>query len=404
MQAASGYSLRPLPPRALVLSLAALAVPLAGAIFFPESLGQYRILLWMLALVPAFLLAHYRGWPLVSAALAVGMVLLSLGYVTALLASAQIQDWPLFLFIVSAYIGIALGFGWLSEVREAEDQRWKAQDKLEQAYQQLQRSHEELKAAQLQLIQAEKLESVGRLAAGVAHEVKNPLMTLLTGVHYLREHAPTENPDVQGLLHDMWLAVKRADFVIRELLNFSTPRELYMKVDDLNGLVERTLALVKHELDRSQVTVVRELAHDIPPVTLDSYKIQQVLVNIFTNAAQAMPAGGTLTVRTYLDPASAPVQSANSGRPDRAGSGGPAVVVEVDDTGPGIPEDKLPKVFDPFFTTKPTGQGTGLGLAVARQIVEMHNGKLSIANRDPGGVRATIVMKLHPEEAGHGTD
>lgn len=394
-------STRALPPRALGLSLAALAVPVAGALFFPEALGEYRILLWMLALVPAFLLAYYRGWPGVSVALAGGMLVLTLTYVAAVLAGLGIRDWPLFLFIVGAYIGIALGFGWLTEVREAHAERGLAEDELRRAYRDLQRSHEELKAAQLRLIEAEKLDSAGRLAAGVAHEVKNPLTTLLMGVRYLQEHLHSDDPDIQGLLQDMWLSVKRADFVIRELLNFARPRELTMKVDDLNDLVERTLGLVKHELNRGQVSVVRELAEDLPPVTLDSYRVQQVLVNVFTNAAQAMPAGGTLTVRTSLGVAPPnPVPAAPlSGEPDER-----TVVIEVEDTGAGIPEENLFKVFDPFFTTKPTGQGTGLGLSVARQIVEMHGGTLSVANRAEGGVRATIVLKSQAGRTTHEGD
>lgn len=255
-----------------------------------------------------------------------------------------------------------------------------------------------LTVAQKQMLQAEKLESVGRLAAGVAHEVKNPLMTLLTGVKYLSQHVPTHDENVALLLEDMRHAVKRADAVIKGLLDLSAPRELDMTAEDLNPIVEQSLLLVKHELDEAQIRIVKELGENLPVAMLDSFKVQQVLVNIFTNASHAMPDGGTLTVKTFLRPAGA--GSKGDGYVGR----GDGVVAEVDDTGTGISEDKLKKVFDPFFTTKPTGKGTGLGLSVTRQIVGMHGGWIDIRNRDGGGVRATIMFQLHGEGNGGGEE
>ncbi|MBI2153656.1 MAG: GAF domain-containing protein [Candidatus Rokubacteria bacterium] len=248
-----------------------------------------------------------------------------------------------------------------------------------------------LTVAQQQMVQAEKLESVGRLAAGVAHEVKNPLMILLTGIKYLSKRLPTEDDSVKQVLEDMSDAVERADKVIRGLLDLSAPRELDMKLEDLNPIVEQSLLLVKHDLDRGQINAIKKLEDNLPPVTLDSFKIQQVLVNLFTNAIHAMPEGGMLTVKTYRRP------------PGGGGADDPladvptpegAVGVEVDDTGTGIPGDKLKKIFDPFFTTKPTGKGTGLGLSISRQLVEMQGGVMDIRNRAEGGVRATILFKL----------
>ncbi|MBI4519579.1 MAG: hypothetical protein HY701_01985 [Gemmatimonadetes bacterium] len=396
--------MRTLPARALALSAAALAVPILGIVFFSESLDRYSVLLWTLALVPAFLLAYYRSWPWVSLALAAGMALLIAGYLVAIVRGFEAPDWPFLVFVVSAYIAIALGAGWIGELRESAAARQTTRQELERAYEALQRSHAELQAAQLQLIQAEKLESVGRLAAGVAHEVKNPLMTLLAGIQYLQKQGLATNADVEGLLVDMSTAVKRADFVIRELLNFSSPHPLDMKANDLNDVVERTLGLVKHEVDRVRITVVRELGEGLPPVTFDAYRIQQVFLNLIMNAAQAMDGSGTLTVRTRLTSASALGTAAGNRATGAVMSNLDAVLIEVDDTGPGIPADKLPKIYDPFFTTKPTGQGTGLGLSVALQIVEMHGGKLSIVNRAEGGVRATVLLRLQPEQDTHGDD
>ncbi len=215
----------PVPPRALVLSLAALSVPVAVALFSPESLDEYGDLLWLLAVLPAFLVAHYRGWERVSVALAGCMAILSLSYVLAILLGRKIEAWPLLLFVIVVYIAIALGFGWFSEVSSAVIERGQAE--------------EQLKVAQLQLIQAEKLEALGRLAAGVAHEVKNPLMIILTGVKYLSKHLQAPDVNVAILLEEMREAVERADSVINGLLDLSALREVDMRAENLNETLEQ---------------------------------------------------------------------------------------------------------------------------------------------------------------------
>ena len=255
----------------------------------------------------------------------------------------------------------------------------------------LKSSHEELIQAQMQLIQAEKLESVGRLAAGVAHEVKNPLAIMLMGLTYLAEGGTRDAAADQEVMRAMREAIHRADTIVRGLVDFSANRSLDAVPQDLNAMINRSLLLVKHELTRNHVNAVTRLEADLPEVLLDPNRIQQVFVNLFMNASQAMPAGGTLTVRTWCEP-----------RGVRAGGkpgGCIAVVAEVDDTGTGIPQDKLSKVFDPFFTTKPAGRGTGLGLTVVRKIIELHDASVSICNRyeeaAPGvccGARVTLVF------------
>src|SRR5207245_2311683 len=138
----------------------------------------------------------------------------------------------------------------------------------------------------------------------------------------------------------------------------------------------------------------------LPKVTLDALKIQQVLVNLFMNAIHAMGDGGTLTVRAYAQRLTeAEPQTARNEGARKAGRfrvGDEVVVVEVDDSGCGIPPEKLDKIWDPFFTTKPTGRGTGLGLSVTRKIVELHEGSIVIANRQGGGVRATLMFHATP--------
>ncbi len=511
MTTRSSYRTRSVPPRALALSVASLAVPVVAALAFPESLGELSVMLWLLALVPAFLLAYYRGWRGVTFACGIGMVLLVVTNSIAAILGRQVQEGALF-FVLVVYIGIALGIGWLTDRLSATTMRrqideirlqlvkaletmqlgvtitdtnrkiifsnpaearnhgytvdeligknvgifapsrrlnplrkedlkklssWKRettnvrkdgstfpvqltsdvvlsvsgepigivttcdditerrerQKQLERATRELRKSHGDLQAAQMRLIEAEKLESVGRLATGVAHEVKNPLMVILTGVKILAQHLQDESGDIPVLLDDMTDAVTRADVVIRGLLDFARPRDLELVPEDLNTIVEQSLSLVKHEMDKSHVTLAKELAPDLPKVNLDAFKIQQVLINLFTNAVHAMPEGGELTVRSYASPVRQLASDPNSVERENLLTGESDVILEVDDTGTGIPEDKLAKIFDPFFTTKPTGKGTGLGLSVSWQIVDMHGASIEFKNRDEGGVTVTIIFR-----------
>lgn len=387
------------PPRALAISAGALAVSFLGALVFPQSIVEYGFLVWLLPMIPAFLLCYYRGWTRLMAMLAAAMAVLSLSYLVAALLGTALPEWPFIGFVIAAYIGIALGAGWFREVRVAVDERKAAERELRQAYLDLRKSHSDLQLAHWKLIEAEKLEAVGQLAAGVAHEVKNPLMTLLTGVHYLLQHAPTADGNVKSLLDDMHEAVKRADAVITGLLDFSTPRELTLAPEDLNAVVERSAGLVKHEVTKARVTLDLDLSAELPPLALDVFKLQQVLVNVLTNAAHATPPGGTITVRTYRRAVPLTSEVPESTQPDRFEAGDEVIIMEVDDTGSGIPEDALGKLFDPFFTTKPTGKGTGLGLAVSRQIIEMHGASINIGNRPEGGARVTIAFNVLKERA-----
>ncbi len=278
-----------------------------------------------------------------------------------------------------------------AELLEMNTELARGKEALRAALAELQASHEELKATQLQLIQAEKMESVGTLAAGVAHEVKNPLQTILMGLAYLSKNIPAGDENLALVLTDMHDAVKRADAIVRDLLYLSASKPLEIKEEDFNAVVGHSLWLVNYELTRSRVSLMRELAADLPRVRLDKAKMEQVFINLFMNAIQAMPQGGTLTVRT-----SARSLTGTAQRDERTfghlNANDTVIVAEIQDSGVGIPDEKLPRIFEPFFTTKPTGVGTGLGLPVTKQIIDMHGGTISIGPGTNGGVRVTLML------------
>jgi len=250
------------------------------------------------------------------------------------------------------------------------------------AEEQLRQSNAELQQMQMQLIEAAKMETVGRMAAGVAHEVKNPLMILGLGADYFLQRQTTNEAEA-SLLQDMQDAVHRATHIINLMLDFSKPRPLHLVPENLNKLVENSLDLVKHQLLKQGIKVVRLLQEDLPGLPLDRTRMEHVFVNLFTNAAQAMPAGGTLTVRSSLQAMPGAISNTES-----------QVILEVEDTGPGIPPEHLSKIFEAFYTTKPPGQGTGLGLAIVRRILQIHGVGIALDNRPEGGARATLTFDL----------
>lgn len=291
----------------------------------------------------------------------------------------------------------------LTERKQARDQLERVnveltqnEETLKTMVQELSTSHEELKATQLQLIQAAKLESVGTLAAGVAHEVKNPLQTILMGLDYLDRNSPDINETTAWVLSDMREAVRRASTIVRELLQLSAPADFQLRPEDLNSLVEHALRLINNEMIASRLSVVRQLGADLPRVIIDKRKMEQVLINLFINAMQAMSQGGVLTVATRAGRFGEELELSDLAFPQFK-RGDRLVIVEVQDSGPGIPEADLQRLFDPFFTTKPVGIGTGLGLSVVKNIVELHCGAIDITNVPRGGVLVTIILRVEQE-------
>jgi signal transduction histidine kinase len=354
-----------------------MAAAVAASILWPEALIDQEILAGGLALIPALLLAHYRGWRIVTILLGIGLVALVVMHLSPMMLRVSLRGPFLILFVVAPYISIALGAGWFGEVRKYQA---------------------ELRATQLQLIQSEKLDSVGRMAAGVAHEVKNPLMMILTGIKVLAKRVPATDEQTRLLLQDMEDAVERADRIIGGLLNYSRDRDLDLASADLNDTIERSAMLVKHDLENAHITLVSTLAPGLPRLQLDEFKMQQVFVNLVTNAIHAIERDGEIRVTTTLEQMTRD-SLAGVRKSERFSIGERAVVVRIEDSGPGIPQEHLQKIFDPFFSTKPTGRGTGLGLSVSQQIVEMHGGTIEVGNRETGGARVTVTLKVEKGEA-----
>ncbi|HYR58784.1 MAG TPA: response regulator [Chthoniobacteraceae bacterium] len=254
-------------------------------------------------------------------------------------------------------------------------------------------AHEALKAAQAQLIEAEKLQTVGRLAAGVAHEVRNPLAILEMGLEVFADQPLDETGRM--IFGEMKEAVKRASDVISGLMDLGSPEQLGTRETNLHALLDLALGALSDEIARRDVEVVRHLAPTLPEPRVDAAKIEQLFINVLTNALQAMPAGGTLTIttrETAIDPELLAFDAGNRGAAQFR-EGERVIVVEIADTGAGIASENLNKVFEPFFSTKPTGQGMGLGLTVAKKIVEVHRGRIQIRNRESGGATVTMTFK-----------
>ncbi len=260
----------------------------------------------------------------------------------------------------------------------------------------LESANKKLKEMQNMLIQAEKLNAVGQLASGVAHEVKNPLGIIMQGVGYLARHLPKEKRD-QDVLNMIKANIKRADNIICTLVDFSRAAVLNPQPEQINPILENSLLLIQHRIKLEEIEIIKDLEDGLPKVFVDKGKMEQVFVNIFLNSIQAMPHGGKLIIRSYLTQMKELKNKVGRRNEDRFKIGEKAIIVEIRDTGMGMSEEVMKNIFDPFFTTKGPQEGTGLGLSVTRNIIDMHNGILEMESEEGKSTKATIILRIFGE-------
>jgi len=231
-----------------------------------------------------------------------------------------------------------------------------------------------LQITQDQLVQSEKLASLGQLAAGVAHELNNPLGTILLYSDILLKELSPESPikaDLEVIVNE----TKRCKGIVSALLEFARQNQVVAQPTNLNAVIRDVVGRELKQQQNVPIEVIDLLDPDLPAIQADTSQLYQVVVNLVENAIDAMPEGGKLTLGTHLGPAG-------------------MVTFELEDTGVGISADNYPKLFTPFFTTKPMGKGTGLGLAIVYGIIKLHRGQINIRSEVGIGTRVTIQLPI----------
>ena len=267
----------------------------------------------------------------------------------------------------------------LREAKKAEEDFRKMHGEIVVSHERLQESMQRLKTTQEQLVQAEKLSAIGELVSGVAHELNNPLTGVLGYAQLLLGREAPER--VRADLAKIHREAMRCQKIVQNLLTFARKHKPEKHFVDINAIVESTLELRAYQLRVDNITVERRLDPGLPRTMADEHQIQQVLINILNNAHQAMMeagGGGRLEIATRVE----------------AGM----LVITFQDSGPGIPEDKLGRIFDPFFTTKEIGKGTGLGLSLSYGIIHEHGGTIGARNAPGGGALFRIELPVREEE------
>ncbi len=252
----------------------------------------------------------------------------------------------------------------------------------------LESANNELQDTQAQLVQAEKMSAIGQLAAGIAHEIRNPLNIIEGARYYLSTHMTAKNssPEVDDYLNYIKHEIDRTNRLIDSLLKFSRAEPAQLEPVDVNSILQNILVLIRKQLVDSKVNMNTNLNDKIPVIRADSNQLWQVFINIILNAIQAMPQGGELTIDTgtyheNLSPANEET-----------------VFVTIADTGVGIETEDIPKLFDPFFTRK--DMGTGLGLSIAYKIIEEHKGKIIVSSEKGKGTVFVIELPVKSGEEG----
>ncbi|MBW2571030.1 MAG: PAS domain S-box protein [Deltaproteobacteria bacterium] len=250
-------------------------------------------------------------------------------------------------------------------------------------YENIKRAFEDLKDAQEQIVQSEKLASLGKLAATIAHEINNPLAAVLTYIRLMiklknrNKFSPERLEDISRYLATMESETARCGEIVKNLLAFSRQSKITIKNRSIIDIIDKTLDLIAHDLEIKGIQLRKNISPDLPKVQCDFQQIQQALLNLIYNASDAMLDGGTLTITTQ--------RKAGSER---------FLDVKVSDTGCGITEEDKEKIFDPFFTTKAEGKGVGLGLSVVYGIITRHNGTIGVESKPGKGSTFTVSLPV----------
>jgi PAS domain S-box-containing protein len=266
----------------------------------------------------------------------------------------------------------------VTERRRAELELRRNHEEQKRLVDELQAKNEEIRSATQQLWHAAKLASVGELAASIAHELNNPLATISLRIESLLASMPAGD-NRRRALEIVEQETKRMANLVANLLQFSRRGVEEITTVDIQSELNKAVELVQHVLRKRQIDVVQELNPNTPTIFADRQKLRQVFLNLVSNASDAMPRGGTLTLRaapTILD------------------NGDPGVMLDFSDTGDGIPADLLGRIMEPFFTTKEEGKGTGLGLAICRRVVEEHRGAIQISSSVGAGTTVRLMLPL----------
>lgn len=269
----------------------------------------------------------------------------------------------------------------------------------------LKKTHEELKRAQQSLVNAARIESVGLLAAGVAHEIRNPLGRIemaAAGFGTLLSSLPEADQETGKIITDtIRESVKAADVIVKELMRASADQQLELIPTDLNAEVKRLAGEFQNQFTEAGVEILYQLENELPPVPLASEEFRRGLGEIVENAIQAMKLEGgdarTLTFQSELTKLSGIGSNEGARSGNRMRDGDEVVALHIIDSGPGLTKDEVDRVFDAFFTTRATGVGTGLGLTVTRKIVDLHKGLIQVSAREDGeqGLRVSLFFKTN---------
>lgn len=241
----------------------------------------------------------------------------------------------------------------------------------------LRRDITERKFLEEQLIHTEKLTSIGRLAASVAHEINNPLDGIQNCLDIIKKN-PTDTTKANTMLELISEGIERIGFIVRRLLIFSKHHKLKMEIIDLNEVVEKSLLLIKHKIEDQGIELETHLGRSLPKVFGDPYNLSQVFINIFINASDALDgrSGGRIRIKTEVL-----TQDTNT-----------LAQVRISDNGCGMSEENLERIFSPFFTTKDTEKGTGLGLSISKKIIEEHGGKITVTSKLNQGTTVSVLL------------